>query len=125
MSEAPANTPVSRIPDAVMPAAGITAFCARHYRTLAVLTLMLAILNLGFRLDREVVTTWDESLYATSAAEMVQSGNWLVTTFHGDVDYYNTKPPLNVWLIAASFKLFGINLWSLRLPSFMAAFATI
>src|SRR6188768_1424448 len=109
MSEAPANTPVSRIPYAVMPAAGITDFCERHYRTLAVLTLMLAILNLGFRLDREVVTTWDESLYATSAAEMVKSGNWLVTTFHGEVDYYNTKPPLNVWLIAASFKAFGIN----------------
>ncbi len=92
---------------------------------LALLTLGLAALNLGFRLDHEVVTAWDESLYATSAAEMVNSGNWLVTTFHGDVDYYNTKPPLNVWLIAAAFKVFGINLWALRLPSFIAAFTTI
>src|SRR3954470_14266452 len=107
------------------PAAGIAAFCDRHYRVLTLLTLTLAALNLGFRMDSEVVTTWDKSLYATSAAEMVKSGNWLVTTFHGDVDYYNTKPPLNVWLIAASFKAFGISLWSLRLPSFVAAFATI
>jgi 4-amino-4-deoxy-L-arabinose transferase-like glycosyltransferase len=56
---------------------------------------------------------------------MVRSGDWLVTTFQGDIDYYNTKPPLNVWLIAASFKLFGVTLWALRLPSFLAAFATI
>src|SRR6188768_3681955 len=125
MHETPANNSVPRIPLAVTLAGGIAIFCERHYRTLAVLTLMLAALNLGFRLVREIVTTWDESLYATSAAEMVQSGDWLVTTFHGDVDYYNTKPPLNVWLIASSFKLFGINLWALRLPSFLAAFATI
>ncbi len=49
---------------------------------------------------------------------MVNSGNWLVTTFHDSVDYYNSKPPLNVWLIAASFKMLGISLWSMRLPSF-------
>src|SRR6188472_2907303 len=92
-------------PDPV--SAGIPHFCERHYRRLAALTLLLAALNIGYRLDREVVTTWDESLYAVSAAEMVRSGNWLVTTFQGDVDYYNTKPPLNIWLIATSFKLFG------------------
>ena len=58
------------------PAAGISAFCERHYPSLALMTLALAALNLGYRLDRELVTTWDESLYATAAAEMVQSGNW-------------------------------------------------
>jgi len=121
----PLVNPNPQAPPLVAPAAGISAFCERHYTTLAIITLGLAALNLGYRLDREVVTTWDESLYATSAAEMVRSGNWLVTTFQGDVDYYNTKPPLNVWLIALSFKLFGITLWALRLPSFVAAFATI
>jgi len=125
MPELPVNTTGTQFSPPVRPTAGIAAFCERHYVMLAVVTLILAALNLGYRLDREVVTTWDESLYATSAAEMVQSGNWLVTTFHGDVDYYNTKPPLNVWLIATSFKLFGISLWTLRLPSFLAALATI
>jgi 4-amino-4-deoxy-L-arabinose transferase-like glycosyltransferase len=108
---------------AALPEAG--SFFHRHYRLLAALTLAVAALNVGVRLDREVVTAWDESLYATSAAEMVRSGNWLVTTFHGQVDYYNSKPPLNVWLIATSFKLFGISLWSLRLPSALAAWLTI
>jgi 4-amino-4-deoxy-L-arabinose transferase-like glycosyltransferase len=92
---------------------------------LAALTLALAALNLGYRLDREIVTAWDESLYATSAAEMVVSGNWLITTFHSAVDYYNSKPPLNIWLIAASFKIFGIGLAALRFPSIIAAWLTI
>ena len=125
MPELPVNSTSPQVTPPFRPAAGRTAFCERHYRWLALITLAIAALNLGYRLDREIVTTWDESLYATSAAEMVKSGDWLVTTFHGDVDYYNTKPPLNVWLIASSFKLFGINLWALRLPSFLAAFATI
>src|SRR3954469_18471040 len=125
MHELPANNRSPQVSHPAAPASGIASFCERHYRTLAVCTLLLAAFNLGFRLNREVVTAWDESLYVTSAAEMVKSGNWLVTTFHGDIDYYNTKPPLNVWLIAASFKALGINLLSMRLPSFFAAFATV
>jgi 4-amino-4-deoxy-L-arabinose transferase-like glycosyltransferase len=104
---------------------GIGFFCEKHYPLFAVLTLALAAFNFGFRLNQEIVTTWDESLYATSAAEMVNSGNWLITTFHGEVDYYNSKPPLNIWLIAASFKLFGVGLAQLRLPSALAAWLTI
>ncbi len=87
--------------------------------------LLVAAFNLTFRLDREMVQVWDESLYATSVLEMVESGQWAVTTFHGDVDYYNSKPPLNVWLIALSFKAFGVSIASLRLPSALAAWLTV
>jgi 4-amino-4-deoxy-L-arabinose transferase-like glycosyltransferase len=87
--------------------------------------LCLAAFNLGFRLDAEVVREWDESLYATTAWEMHKSGEWLATTFQGALDYYNTKPPLNVWLIALSFKVFGVNLVALRLPSVLAAWGTV
>ena len=104
---------------------GLSEFCDRHFRSLAVAVLALAALNTGYRLDREMVTAWDESLYATSAAEMVRGNDWLVTHFRGSVDYYNSKPPLNIWLIATSFKVFGIGLVPLRLPSAIAAWATI
>ena len=92
---------------------------------LATLALALAAVNLGVRLDREMVDVWDESLYATSALEMRASGQWAVTTFQGAVDYFNSKPPLNVWLIAGSFEAFGVTLVSLRLPSAVAAGLTI
>ncbi len=68
---------------------------------------------------------WDESLYATSAYEMLESGNWVVTTFDGATDYYNSKPPLNVWLIALSMKAFGPSLTAMRLPSIVAAWLTV
>ena len=84
MPELPVNSTSPQVTPPVRPAAGIAAFCERHYKLLALITLTIAALNLGYRLDREIVTAWDESLYATSAAEMVKSGDWLVTTFHGD-----------------------------------------
>ena len=87
--------------------------------------LAFAALNLTFRLGREIVTDWDESLYAISALEMRANGHWIGTTFLGALDYYNSKPPLNVWLIALAFKLFGANLVSLRLVSVVSAWLTV
>ena len=97
----------------------------RRFRAGAILVLALAAVNLFVRLDREAVTEWDEALYATSAAETVRHGNWIGTTLDGTLDYYNTKPPLNIWLIAGSFKTFGIGLFSLRIASAAAAWSTV
>jgi 4-amino-4-deoxy-L-arabinose transferase-like glycosyltransferase len=92
-------------------------FLARHYAFLSLVIVAVAAVNLFFRLGRESVGEWDESLYATTAWEMTRSGSLIATTFDGVLDYYNTKPPLNVWLIAAGFSAWGVSLVSLRLPS--------
>jgi 4-amino-4-deoxy-L-arabinose transferase-like glycosyltransferase len=97
----------------------------RLFRAGALVVLAIAAFNLFFRLDREIVTEWDESLYAITAGETARHGNWLATTLNGQVDYYNTKPPLNVWLIAVAFKTFGVNFFSLRLASALAAWTTV
>lgn len=91
----------------------------------AIAVLALAVFNLTFRLSDEMVQVWDESLYATTALEMLRSGDWVVTTFQGTPDYFNSKPPLNAWLIAASFSSFGVSLVSLRLASVTAAILTV
>jgi 4-amino-4-deoxy-L-arabinose transferase-like glycosyltransferase len=96
-----------------------------HYAVLATIVLGLAAFNLTFRLGREFVTEWDESLYAISAKEMVASGHWIGVTFFGALDYYNTKPPLNVWLIALAFKTLGRGIESLRLASVASAWLTV
>lgn len=101
------------------------AFCSRHYTVLAAAVLGLAAFNLMFRLGSQIITEWDESLYAISAWEMGKTGHLVATTFLGTLDYYNTKPPLNVWLIALSFKAFGLNLVSLRLVSVVSAWLTV
>ena len=97
----------------------------RRYRWIAAAILLLAAFNLTFRLGREVVTDWDEALYAITASEMFRSGHWIGTTFFGSLDYYNTKPPLNFWLIAIAFKAFGPSLVALRLASVVSAWLTV
>ncbi|HET9271307.1 MAG TPA: glycosyltransferase family 39 protein, partial [Vicinamibacterales bacterium] len=92
---------------------------------LAGAVLALAAFNLAFRIGNEMVQVWDESLFAITAGEMAESGDWIGTTFLGSLDYYNSKPPLHVWLVALSFKVFGQGLVSLRLPSIAAAWCTV
>lgn len=103
----------------------LAAWCRRHYRLAALAILALAAVNLGYRLGSEVVTEWDESLYALTAWDVLENDRWIATTFHGHIDYYNSKPPLNVWLIALAFKLFGPGLIPLRLMSAIAAWLTV
>lgn len=67
------------------------------------------------------VRMWDEARNGVNALEMLRNGNIIVTHFNGSPDLWNTKPPLFIWIIATSFKLFGVNEFSLRLPSAIAA----
>src|SRR5690606_3468697 len=51
-----------------------------------------------------------------TAREMLQDGNWLLTTINGEPRYQ--KPPLPTWLTAFSAAIFGIkSIWALRLPA--------
>ncbi|MEN8957865.1 MAG: glycosyltransferase family 39 protein [Flavobacteriales bacterium] len=59
----------------------------------------------------------DASIYGSISAEMTDSSNWLQIYTKGK-DYLD-KPPLHLWLSATSFKLFGINTFSYKLPSFL------
>lgn len=119
------GTPGASATGAVSHQTQFAAFCSNHFQTALVGVLALAALNAWCRLDREVLTEWDESLYATTAAEIATHGNWIATTFDGELDYYNSKPPLNVWLIALSFRAFGIALLPLRAPSATATCVTV
>ena len=107
------------------PHAGALEWCARRFVWLAAAVLAIAAFNLTFRLGHEFLTEWDESLYAVTAAEVLDRGHWIGTTFLGALDYYNTKPPLNVWLIALAFKVFGKSLIALRLASAASAWLTV
>ena len=89
------------------------------------MVLLLALFNLSYRIGRESVGQWDESLYATSAWEMNKGPYSVATTRDGQLDYYNSKPPLNAWLIATSFRALGTNLVALRVPSVVAAWLTV
>src|SRR2546427_11553607 len=56
------------------------------------------------------------------AIRMLETGNYIVPQI-GSNPYYR-KPPLVNWLVAASFKFFGVrNEWTARLPSALAVLA--
>ena len=87
--------------------------------------LALAALFLGFDLSLHPIVLWDESRLAVNALEMSQRGFSLVTTYGFQPDLWNTKPPLLIWMEAGSIRFFGPSEWALRLPSFLAALATV
>lgn len=59
-------------------------------------------------------TLWDrdEPRFARAAVEMLQSGNYLVPTFNGQL--WADKPILTYWLMSLSIKLFGVNEFACR-----------
>ncbi|MFA6518140.1 MAG: glycosyltransferase family 39 protein [Candidatus Shapirobacteria bacterium] len=87
---------------------------------------LLAILGLCYltffhHLDEFTIRLWDEGRNAVSALEMIKNGNPIVTYFNGIPDTWNTKPPLQIWIVAIMYKIFGVNELALRLPSAIAA----
>lgn len=71
------------------------------------------------------IVLWDESRVASNALEMSRTGFSLITTYQFKPDLWNTKPPLLIWLIAGSIRLFGPSEWAVRLPSYLASLATV
>lgn len=84
---------------------------------LAFLVLFFAFFQLG----KPEIQDWDEAWYGTYAKEMIDSGDWLNYYRAGVQDFWNGKPPLMVWSIAISYKIFGFNAFALRFPSALAA----
>ena len=59
----------------------------------------------------------DSALYASIAKNMVLRNDWVNIYVRG-TDWLD-KPHLTFWLAAASFKVFGINAFAYKLPSFL------
>ena len=84
----------------------------KNYVLLLLLT-CLAIFSV--HLDALYVNIMEARNFIT-AREMLQDGNWLLTTFNGEPRYQ--KPPLPTWLTAISAGIFSLkSLYALRLPA--------
>jgi 4-amino-4-deoxy-L-arabinose transferase-like glycosyltransferase len=55
----------------------------------------------------------DEGRYAEMAREMFTSGDWITTRLNG-IKYFE-KPPLQTWMNALTFAVFGVGDWQARL----------
>lgn len=66
----------------------------------------------------------NEGLYAEVAREMLMNNHWIIPHLNG-VSYLE-KPPMLYWLIALSYKIFGINAFGARvIPSLATALTAL
>jgi 4-amino-4-deoxy-L-arabinose transferase-like glycosyltransferase len=61
----------------------------------------------------------DDCFYARKGIEMARNGWAFTVTINGEPNFQN--PPLQFWILAASFRLFGENDFAARLPSIVMA----
>ncbi len=77
--------------------------------------ILISLLMLLPNINTLVVTIMEARNFIT-AREMIEDGNWILTTMNGNPRY--EKPPLPTWLTAFSGILFGAkSLFALRLPA--------
>src|SRR5690242_8283908 len=87
---------------------------ARHGTSLALILVVWAIVYLGSMFSPALMDDAD-TVHAEAAREMVEHNDW-VTLKINDGFRYLEKAPLMYWIVAASYKVFGVHDWSARLP---------
>lgn len=76
--------------------------------------LLLGFLAVWFyMLGARTLVPTDEGRYAEMAREMVATGDWITQRLNG-IKYFE-KPPLQNWMNALTFSLFGLGDWQARL----------
>src|SRR5215469_2059444 len=65
-----------------------------------------------------------DTVHAEAAREMLLRHDWVTLHINNGFRYLE-KAPLMYWLVAASFKLFGVSEWSERLPMALAMLALL
>ena len=86
------------------------------------LALLMTVVWFAMLGNRTLVPT-DEGRYAEMAREMLVSGDWITTRLNG-IKYFE-KPPLQIWMTALAFKVFGLGEWQARLWTGLCGYAGI
>ncbi len=103
--------------------AAILAELLAHPLAGPVILLLTCLVTLLLNLGHAALFDPDEGRHAEIAREILVSGHWLTPTL--DFAPYHDKPIFFYWLAALAMKLFGVNEWAARLPSALAAGATV
>jgi 4-amino-4-deoxy-L-arabinose transferase-like glycosyltransferase len=86
----------------------------RNQFFIALIVLVWAVVYVGSMFSPPLMDDAD-TVHAEAAREMVQTGDWVTLRIDGGIRYLE-KAPLMYWLVAASYKIFGVHEWSTRLP---------
>jgi 4-amino-4-deoxy-L-arabinose transferase-like glycosyltransferase len=120
----PPRTPLAWIPylwqTVLFPAHADSATSVR-WRSLALIVALSSLLLYPTRSFHLLEP--DEGRYAQIPKEMLTTGQYLVPTLQGEP--YLDKPPLMYWLVALSYRMFGVNESSARLVPALCVQLTI
>lgn len=103
----------------IAPSISVESSTIRHWLLLALIGGILFFAWLG----RLPLVEPDEGRNAEVAREMLASGDFITPHFN-DLAYLD-KPAVYFWLVAASFRVAGINEFAARFPSALMALATV
>jgi 4-amino-4-deoxy-L-arabinose transferase-like glycosyltransferase len=95
----------------------------KAYPKILWVTVIIAVIVFFWGLGNMDLVSLNEGRRALAIQEMVASGNWLLPHLNGEL--YLTKPPLLYWLSSSLALIGGVNEWTLRLPSALAAVAVL
>jgi 4-amino-4-deoxy-L-arabinose transferase-like glycosyltransferase len=87
---------------------------ARRWTFVALIMLVWAVIYMSSLFQPPLMDDAD-TVHAEAAREMVETGDWVTLKINGGFRYLE-KAPLMYWLVAASYKVFGVHDWSTRLP---------
>lgn len=92
-------------------------------KTGAIILILLASFMMFFALGDVPLTDPDEPVYAETPKEMLAHGDLLSPRIYGE--FWYDKPPMYYWLVAGSFKVFGVNEFAARFPSAFLGLLTV
>ncbi|MGK0286518.1 MAG: 4-amino-4-deoxy-L-arabinose transferase-like glycosyltransferase [Salibacteraceae bacterium] len=84
----------------------------------AILVVGFSFLGIGIDGGSQV---WDEARNGMNAVALLENGDFLNLHYAGEYDNWHLKPSFYSWVLALSMKVFGANLFALRLPNTIAA----
>ncbi len=86
----------------------------RNQIFIAIIVLVWAVVYIGSLFQPPLMDDAD-TVHAEAAREMVEHNDWVTLRINNGFRYLE-KAPLMYWLVAASYKIFGVHDWSTRLP---------
>ncbi|MDP5337336.1 MAG: glycosyltransferase family 39 protein, partial [Nodularia sp. (in: cyanobacteria)] len=85
--------------------------------------IVISWLGYGWNLGNVGLIDETEPLFAEASRQMLVTGDWITPIFNGETRF--DKPSLIYWCQAIAYSIIGVNEWSVRLPSAIAAVGVI
>lgn len=86
----------------------------QHIDLFCLLTVLAFLASFYINIGSGPLWGADEQIYSEWAHHMVRTGDYLTPWSQGEINFWISKPPLNMWLMALSYQIFGFSNFASR-----------